>query len=650
VCSGTSHGTSATTITVDGAATGRVFDYIGGLSGGGGTSRLLYDYPAQQQSEILDYLFKPGFGASLQLLKVEIGGDEDTTNGAEASHERTQGHPNYHLGYEWWLMQQAKARNPNIKLFGLEWSTPGWVGNPFNTEYNPPYVVEWIQNAQSVYGLTIDYVGGWNEMGYYGPAFEALKTALTAAGLHTKIVAADEVDSWSVAQYLNSANADYQQAFAASVDVIGSHYVCGYQSDGSQCGAADYLSDALATGKPLWASEEGSLPYNTGAIPMARATNRHYIQGKITGSINWSLVGSWYTNLPFGGVDGLLYANQPWSGNYVVDKEIWTTAHTTQFVAPGWQYLDTGSSVVANVGSYVALKAPNGEDWSVVLETMDATSATTFTFVETGGVFEGPVHVWASNLNSTNSSAWFVEQPDITPTGCTFSFTAQPMYVYSFTSTTGQGKGATTPPASATLAIPYSDNFESYTVGAMPNIPKYFSTVEGAFEVESCVGGRTGKCLQQEVTAAPAIWTVIPAALNPVTVVGDPGWTNYQVTVDALLPQTGSVDLVGRVTGQSESGGGVEGYHLIVSSAGTWTLATQSATMVNTALATGTASFALNSWHTLALDFNGTTIKATLDGTTLTTKTDATYTTGNVALSCSQWQQAQFDNFSVTTP
>ena len=26
-------------------------------------------------------------------------------------------------------MEQAKARNPNIKLYGLAWGAPGWIGN-----------------------------------------------------------------------------------------------------------------------------------------------------------------------------------------------------------------------------------------------------------------------------------------------------------------------------------------------------------------------------------------------------------------------------------------------------------------------------------------------------------------------------------------
>ena len=42
---------------------------VGGLSGGGATSRLLPDYPANIRSDIFDYLFTPGFGASLQILK-----------------------------------------------------------------------------------------------------------------------------------------------------------------------------------------------------------------------------------------------------------------------------------------------------------------------------------------------------------------------------------------------------------------------------------------------------------------------------------------------------------------------------------------------------------------------------------------------------
>ena len=62
---------------------------MGAVSGGGGTSVLLHDYVEPQRSQILDYLFKPNYGAGIQELYVEIGGDGNSTQGSEPSHEHT---------------------------------------------------------------------------------------------------------------------------------------------------------------------------------------------------------------------------------------------------------------------------------------------------------------------------------------------------------------------------------------------------------------------------------------------------------------------------------------------------------------------------------------------------------------------------------
>src|SRR3954453_19875231 len=120
---------AATSVTINGAAAGRTFDGVGAISGGGGNSRLLIDYPEPQRGQILDYLFKPGYGAAMQILKVEVGGDTNSTSGSEPSHEHTRGDLNCNRGYEWWIMEQAKARNPAIKLAALPWGAPGWIGN-----------------------------------------------------------------------------------------------------------------------------------------------------------------------------------------------------------------------------------------------------------------------------------------------------------------------------------------------------------------------------------------------------------------------------------------------------------------------------------------------------------------------------------------
>src|SRR5947209_6686462 len=88
-----------TRITVRTGSTGnRVFDGVGAVLGGGGNARFLLDYPARQRDQILDYLFKPGYGASLQILKLEIGGDADSSDGAEPSIEQTSGHVNCRAG------------------------------------------------------------------------------------------------------------------------------------------------------------------------------------------------------------------------------------------------------------------------------------------------------------------------------------------------------------------------------------------------------------------------------------------------------------------------------------------------------------------------------------------------------------------------
>ena len=76
-------------ITLDPKQPGRMFEGVGAVSAGA-SSRLLMDYPEPQRSQILDYLFKPNYGASLQHLKVEIGGGVNSTDGTEPTHMRTR--------------------------------------------------------------------------------------------------------------------------------------------------------------------------------------------------------------------------------------------------------------------------------------------------------------------------------------------------------------------------------------------------------------------------------------------------------------------------------------------------------------------------------------------------------------------------------
>ncbi len=427
---------TSTSITVSGTATGRTFDGIGAISGGGGNSRLLMDYPQAQRDQILDYLFKPGYGADLQILKVEIGGDTNSTDGSESSIEHTGGTVNCSTGYEWWLMEQAKQRDPSIKLYGLAWGAPGWIGggNFWSTDM-VNYLVSWLGCAKS-HGLTIDYLGGWNERGYDIGWYESLRSALNANGYGAvQVVGADS--DWSVANDIQS-----DPTFAKSVQIIGAHYPCN-GGDGGDATTCSTTSNALASGKPLWASENGSQDDNAGAAPLIRSIVRGYTDAKFTAYLNWPLLAAIYPNLGYD-TTGLMVANQPWAGNYSVGANLWATAQVTQFTQPGWQFLDSGSGYLGGSesnGAYVSLKSPNGSDYTTVLETTTATAAQTVTLSVGGGLSTGTAHVWTTNLASTNSANWFVHSADVTPVNGQVTLTLQPGTVYTVSTTTGQGKG-----------------------------------------------------------------------------------------------------------------------------------------------------------------------------------------------------------------
>ena len=629
---------AATAITLNGASSGRIFDGVGAISGGGGNSRLLIDYPEPQRTQILDYLFKPGYGAAVQIMKLEIGGDTNTTSGAEPSHEHVRGVVNCTRGYEWWLAEQARVRNPNIKLIGLTWGAPGWIGSNFWTTDAINYLIDWLGCATS-HGLTIDYLGGWNEKGFNTTWYKNLRAALNSRGYPAvKIIASDDF-GWGAAD-----ESLRDPAFGNAVGVFGSHYVCGYRSAQTNCPSS---GNAVNTGKPLWASENGSDDYNAGANAVARGINRGYIDGRMTAYINWPIIAAITPNIPWATM-GVAVAPQPWSGYYSIGKNAWVMAQTTQFTAPGWQYLDSASGYLEgnrNNGSYVSLKAPNGRDYSTIIETMDATAAQTLNFTVTGNLSLGAVHVWSTNVRSNNSADHFVRGADLTPANGTFSLNVQPGHVYSITTTTGQGRGTATSPGQGTLALPYSDTFDSYAVARQA---KYLMDAQGSFEIVGCGGGRTGQCVRQMSEQAPIQWTSQLA--EPYTLLGDLSWTNYTVSSDVMLERSGYAQLIGRAsTYQFQAPANVNAYYLRVTPTGSWSIMSNSTSGNVRTLASGTvAALGTGRWHNLALRFSGSTITATINGTTVGTVTDSTSGAGQVGYGTGQGITAQFDNLTVT--
>ena len=199
----------AETVILDRGSPGRTFEGIGALSAGA-SSRLLLDYPQPQQNHMLDLLFKPGFGASLHHLKVEIGGDVNSTDGTEPSFARTREefeHPRpeyFQRGYEWWLMREAKRRNPeSISTFssgarptglatgifptsaiptGGSGGPDDWNFEKFYTQDNADFIVRFIQAAKAYHGVNVHFCGIWNETLYDVSWIKLLRRTLDRRG------------------------------------------------------------------------------------------------------------------------------------------------------------------------------------------------------------------------------------------------------------------------------------------------------------------------------------------------------------------------------------------------------------------------------------------------------------------------------------
>jgi len=624
-------------LVLDGSKHERVFNGIGGLSGGGATSRFLPSYQDPYISEILDYLFLPNFGAALQILKVEIGGDCQTTEGTESSHMHTRDDLNYQRGYEWWLMTEAKKRNPDILLYGLSWGVPGWIGNGnFFSQDNIDYHIKWLQGAKQVYGLDIDYIGVWNERGYDVNWIMNFRAQLNSSGyIKTQIVAHDA--GWDIVDDM-AKNAQFKQ----DVAIVGVHYP-----------GTTSPTNAQQIGNPLWASEDYStFADSTGGGCWARILNQNYVNGYMTSTISWNLIASYYSSLPYPGC-GLMYAEQPWSGHYDVQSPIWVSAHTTQFTKPGWIYLAHGSGTdhLPNGGSYVTLVPPNNAagDFSLIIETMThdhsvcirpglpayTVTPQTVTFQLAGGLATTkPLYVWYTHLNQSQQNIYFEQIKTITPVNGQFTLSLDLDSVWTVSTLTGQKKGShPTPPPPSAFPGSYSDNFEAYIVGQEAN---YFMDQTGVWEIYK---GTTSLVMRQQIIQSPIVWC--GESVRPISLIGDFSESDTVLTIDALIETNGTVGVGARVQQGGCGNNYAAGYFFDISDKGTWTLAKGSTTLKQ-----GTTTFSANKFYTISMSTNSSNICVTINKALVACIDDTAYSNGFVSIGTG-WNYAQFDNFNL---
>ena len=632
------------TISVNGASSGRLFEGIGGCSGGGATSVLLMSYPEPYRSQILDLLFKPQFGASMTTQYIEIGGDGNSTQSTEPSHVHSQTDENYQRGWEWWLIKEAKKRNPGITLDGVAWACPGWVGNGnFWTQDMCDYYVKWIKGLKASYGFDMDAIGCRNESGENIPFVKMLHTSLVNAGLSSTKVHA--FDNWGSGKFNFLSQFATDTDLVKAVDVIGAHttWISPWSETKVPLPAA-----GVNSGKRIWDTEEhiysGPNPPGfygfPGALSIVDACNSNYIDMKVTKTIFWYLIAAYYPIESYYDFS-LGAASQPWSGNYVINPQLWAYAHYNQFVKLGWQYLDSACRTIGSSnadGTICALKSPDNKDFSIILETKGCTVNKTLTFNISGGLpTNKPLCVWKST-----ATAQFVRQADVTPSNGSFTMTFEPQTIYSISTTTGQQKGSFSIPSAKAFPLPYYETYDHYTDPKLWGYMPYYNVdLTGVFEIANRPDG-SGKCLRQVLAQKSNAWG---GEWTPLSMLGDQNWTDYEVSADVYFDNGGWAGVMGRIASPNA------GYYLKLQPSGAWALyaATGGA---GSSLATGLATLS-GQWHNVKLRFQGSTITGFIENKQVCSVSNTTYTKGMVGLVTGDpsgtRNTAMFDNLLVNT-
>ena len=520
---------------LDGRRVGPSFQGIGAISGGGGNSRYLVDYPPRQRRAILDELFSPHRGAALQLLKVEIGGDANSSDGSEPSVEQRPGHLTCRVGYELWLARQAVRRDPAIRLYGLQWSAPSWVRGPGGklwTSRDIQYLLAWLGCARRL-GLRIAYLGGWNE--HYTPDsptieswYVALRRALDRHGYRSvTIVAADDYGTGRKPEWAVANDMADDPAFDRAVGVIGVHDACGARSGGFACrGSPVARLLARTQHKLLWQSELGRIP-NRGQIlrgqgpaALARALVNAYRGAGITATLLWPIVDAMPPGLPFSN-RGLITADQPWSGHYSVSPLLYVVAHTTELTAPGWRFVKGADGLLRGSGSYVTYERPDRREWSMVVQTSLARAPQVLRIHVSGGL-PMVARVWLTRLVGDPSIVQVL--PRLRPKGDVLSLELAPGSLYTIT-TIQRAPVAPLPPDPAphNLRLPYHPTADA------AGMARFLAPMEGAFQY-------VGRTLTQVAVGPPVPWTPCGGAA-PYAVVGNASWSHYTVAATVALPR-----------------------------------------------------------------------------------------------------------------
>ena len=534
-----------------------VYDGMGVIAGEG-AARLLADYDPAVSARVLDLLFLPGLLASLDIVKIEIGGDGNVIQGSTPAHRHSLGEtPNFARGSQTWLAAQAKARNPQLMVVALAWSFPGFLvsnGSPFgDCAGSGPclaatYVAEWVGGVRSALGLVVDVVGTLSDFwdAANEPSFvKALRARLDAAGLTAVRIVCGEDGTWACAE---AALADAD--LAAAVGIFSTH------------GSSRPSAAAAALGKRLWATHRSSLGEAAnlrGAAILGVALAADAAAG-FSATMVWGALCAAYDGTPEHN-NGLVRADSPTSGFFAVTPSLFAVAHTSRFARPGWLSLDpaktTGSGALARGGTYRLRYSSGGISWALTIckfrtggndAANNAVSPELATFQLASALYpSGPatayVYVTAYGAAGNRNASFMQSTQNISIVGGHFT-----LYLDTNTHVTVTNVAPSAPlpvltPPAVPAAFPATFSSDAAWAAAAPGqTPPFLSDVSGAFEiVPDPVAG--GLAAQQMTLARP--FTRYGTDTAPHALLGDQAWRDVSASVEVFLRSAADSALFG---------------------------------------------------------------------------------------------------------
>jgi hypothetical protein len=507
---------------------GTAFNTFGGFGAvsANNTSNLLLDYKEEHPEvywAIMESLFDPDTGAGLNHIKLELGGDVDTSSGTEPATKRSESEPADVLrGAGFHFAADALSINPDIKTEALRWAEPSWTNGDYEKRY--AWHLETMEAAYDVFGIEFDYLSpSQNEVSNSYMNAELDWTVWFAKRIAAEADEPDarydysEIKIVALDSYRNGENVATRVINHPDavdwIDAIGYHYTLEGGANLTRLNKEFGMEILYSEGIAPMIEPKYRILGDPARGGVGGTTSAADIADRFIGAYRWAGAGSNPAHMTaflfqpassamYEGVrytpKSLVQASDPWSGYHEGGLGINTVRHFHQFIDRDWEYIegasmangslgDGGTNVDTGSRSYLTLRTPAGATGEPEFTQVHANNTSTLRHFEVkvanlSDEADRPLHLWETIGPETAGDQ--VDSRHFQPTGSVapvrtesiggvdhevYRVSVQPYSILTV-STLANGLGGTTdayvpgeydsPMSHDTMELPYADDFE----------------------------------------------------------------------------------------------------------------------------------------------------------------------------------------------